>query len=330
MNILITGISGFVGSNFTRYLLNAYPDANIVGVIKNKPDVRTSILFDNEILPRITVAFGDILDADFIDAIVTRYEIDTIVHLASLSIVRSCNENPLYALYTNVVGSAVIQEVARRHKHVKHVINFTSDKSYGQAETLPYFEDKTSLKGIHPYECTKTLSDMWSQMYQINYDLPVSIVRSANIFGPGDSNFSRLIPQVCTSIAKDKNPWLWSGVANYVREFVYIDDVSQFLINLIDKGRDNPDLIKHAYNLGSGNVFKIKDLVEKFVSITGKELVVEIKEKETDFKEIPEQYLSLDKTKEKLGWEAFYVKEQFDYALTVTYNYYANIVREKE
>ncbi len=323
LNVLVTGANGFLASKLIERINKEQPDVNIYGVVKNKPSIKNSYLLQNpELVQSINLIEGDITDYSLMEQTVVNYEIDTIVHLASNAIVRTCEQNPLDALLTNVYGAAIFNEIARTNRIVKHVISMASDKSYGTSESLPYIEDVTPLRGMRAYESTKTLMDMWSQMYQHNYKTPVSIIRSANLFGPGDSNYSRLVPQVCMSIANDINPWLWEGVADYIREFVYIDDATDFILNLIDAGESDPTLIPQCYNLGTGNIFSIKDLVERIIYITGKDLQVDIKKKTIDFKEIEKQYLSLDKSRDLLGWEAIYIGESFDTALSETYEYY--------
>ena len=326
-NVLITGVTGFVGSNLAKTLLENDPEIHVVGTIKNSPSIRRGSVLTEEDMSNMTICVGDILDFNLMERIVTGYEIDTIFALASQSIVRICNDNPFQALYTNVIGNAVFCELARRYPKIKQVVMFSSDKSYGETDELPYKEDITPLKGLRPYESTKTLIDLWYQMYQYNYKAPVTVIRSANIFGPGDPNSSRLIPQVCTSIAKNQNPWLWNSVSEYIREFVYIDDVVDFLIRLVDTCENYPNLIPQCYNLGSGNVFKIKDMVDHILKISGSDLNIDIKNKDINFEEIKEQYLSLRKTKELLNWKAKYVDEKLDEALIMTYNYYSDLLR---
>lgn len=324
-SVLITGISGFAGSWMLRDVQRKYPNVEITGLMRNKPVITNNML--NEIdLSKIRIITGSITDYNLMDYIIGRYEIDTIFNFAANSIVRVCQDMPLHSLMDNVYGSACIFEAARNHKNVKLIVQMASDKSYGEAKELPYKEDETPLKGTRPYECTKTLVDMWAQMYQKNYDIPIVVIRSANLFGPGDPNSSRLIPQVCTSIASNKNPWVYSGVADYVREFVYIEDAVDFMFNLVNKCELNETLKYECYNLGTGNVLKVKDLIQKLIDISGKDLSIDIKEKELPFMEIKEQYLSLDKIANKLEWKAYYTGEMFDVALTETYNYYHGLV----
>jgi len=326
-NVLITGITGFVGSNLAHTLLEIDPEIHIVGTIKNSPSARRGSVLTEEDMSNMTICIGDITDFTLMERIVTGYEIDTIFALASQSIVRVCNDNPLQALYTNVLGNATFCELARRYPKIKQTVIFSSDKSYGETDKLPYKEDVTPLKGLRPYESTKTLIDLWCQMYQYNYEAPITVVRSANIFGPGDPNSSRLIPQVCTSIAKNQNPWLWDSVAEYVREFIYIDDVVDFLIELVNTCEENPTLISQCYNLGSGNVFKIKDMVDYILRMSGSDLNIDIKTKDVYFEEIKEQYLSLEKTKNLLNWQAKYTGKKLDEAIIMTYNYYSDLLR---
>ena len=329
-NLLITGISGFIGSSLAKKIIDKYPEVNIYGIIKDNPSIKTAPSLYQDLFGKITVIGGDITDYNLIYNTITNFEIDIVINMASISIVRICEENPLNALYVNTLGTGIIAEAVRNCRTVKHFITMSSDKSYGTSYSLPYREEETPLKGTHPYETTKTLCDIWCQMYQKNYKTPITVIRSANVFGPGDMNLSRLVPQVCINLANNKNPWLWSGVSKYVREFIYIDDVIDFILNLISKGKEIPELIPECYNLGSGNVFTIEEFANKFVFLSGKNLQLELKEKELNFKEIPEQYLSLTKTREKLEWNASYINEKFDEALISTYNYYCNYVETFE
>ena len=324
-SIFITGATGFWGSNFVCEVVRKYPDVRVVCLVKDKINSNQSLLFDPEIWPNLNVVFGDLLDYHSIERIVTDYEIETIVNFASVSIVRICEDNPLYALNVNVIGTGILAEIARNHKKVKHLVTISSDKAYSDS-FLPYVEDVSPLKGKRPYEATKSLCDLWCQMYQYNYGVPITVVRSANLFGPGDPNMSRLIPQSCARLVKNESPFLWSDAAEYIREFVYIDDAVDFILNLIKKGHESPEIIKDCYNLGTGEIFKIKDLVNRLIKVSGKDIDIEIKDKEFSFAEIPEQYLSLKKSEEKLGWKAKFVGEQFDVALVNTYNYYYDLI----
>ena len=296
-------------------------------IIKSKPNMFTSLLGEENLLNRVNIIFGDITDYKLVETVVAEYEINYIIDLAAISIVRVCNEAPLVSFYNNVYSVAVLAEITRRYNHVKQLIVSTSDKAYGQSDKLPYEEDGTPLYGMRPYEATKTLGDLWCQMYQKNYNSPITVFRSANIYGPADPNMSRLIPQVCSRVALDKNPWLYRGVDKYIREFVYIDDVIDFIITLMQKGDENPKLIRECYNLGSGNIFEIDKLVETIITISGKNISIDIKDKELDFYEIPEQYLSLEKTANLLGWKAYYTGNNFVDSLVETYNYYYDLVK---
>jgi len=321
-NILVTGVHGFLASRLVEKILADYRNVNIFGITRHTPSYKRSYLLQEMMDSDVNFIQGDICNYSLMNNVVTEYEIDTIIHLASNAIVRSCEQDPLGTMMNNVYGTAVFAELARQHKKIKHLICMASDKSYGVSEKLPYVEDETPLKGKSVYEASKTLADMWSQMYQSNFGVPITVIRSANLFGPGDSNHSRLIPQACTSISNNKNPWLWDGVAEYIREFVYVDDAVDFILNLIKKGEENSKIIPQCYNLGTGNTFMIKELVQKLINVTKKNLKIDIKVKDMEFKEIPKQYLSLEKSKRMLNWEAKYTGELFDKALLETYEYY--------
>ena len=141
----------------------------------------------------------DIKDKQKVLHIVSKYEIDVILHLAAQPIVPIAYINPTETLETNINGTINILDAARLCKKVKSIVVASSDKAYGESETMPYTE-AVQLKGLQPYDTSKSCTDLISQMYAKVYDLPVAITRFGNIYGAGDLNFNRIMPGIFMSI----------------------------------------------------------------------------------------------------------------------------------
>jgi CDP-glucose 4,6-dehydratase len=288
-NLLITGISGFVGSAAAEYFLaQGY---NVVGLVKDKNHKTRP-----EIQAKCSIIYGDIRDKECLRYILSKYEIDKVLHLAAQPIVRICNNDPYTAYETNVMGTLNLLESIRNLKtRPKKIIVMTSDKAYGAAP-VPYKED-TPLAVADSYCTSKLCQDVIAQSYAKTYDLPICVVRAGNLYGPGDLNLSRLIPNNILQLLRGENATLYSGVANYKREFIYIDNIVNAYDVLFQHGQTG-----EAYNVGDNRPYKILDVITTIKDKINPTLKVEITEKE--FNEIEEQYLDATKL-QKLGWTNF-------------------------
>ena len=208
-NVLVTGANGFVGSAICQRLLGM--NKTVVGLIRDRNYKSRRDLLDN-----ISVVYGDLRDYDVVRYAVSKYEIDTIFHVGAITILRMATADPKSCWQTNLMGTVNIMEAARECGHVKKIVVASSDKAYGVHEELPYKED-FSLLASDPYSTSKSCTDLISQSYAYTYDLDTSIIRSGNIFGPGDLNKSRIIPGSILRILDDIRPVIYKGVGNYHR-----------------------------------------------------------------------------------------------------------------
>lgn len=318
-NVLVTGATGLIGSNLVKSL-SKFPDkVRVIGVSRtklNKHD-ETEICrpYDNGYYQS---HYGDVSDYSFIESVVNKYECDTVFHLAANAIVRSAQASPLHCFDTNIKGTWNVLEACRQN-NVDSVVCMASDKYYGQTEKLPYKEDMAPVPGS-PYEVSKTCADFLCSSYYKTYGLPVVTVRGANVFGPGDLNLSRLIPNSCFQLLNGKSPIIWKDVANYEREFIFVDDMCWALIELSLNIRKTQG---EAFNVGSGKTFKVKKLVERLCRVSGNKNIKPIyPEKKVPFLEIPKQVLCIDKIKKYTNWEATRTNKHFDVCLAKTYNWY--------
>jgi len=170
----------------------------------------------------------------------------------------------------------------------------TSDKAYGPAP-VPYVED-TPYAVFDTYTTSKICQDAIALSYARTYDLPITVVRAGNLYGPGDLNTSRLVPRSILRMLDGMSPVLYSDVAGYVREFLYIDKIIEVYKVLFEKG-----VAGEAYNVGGTKPQKIGDVIEMIRDKINPSVKIESIEK--SFSEIKEQYLDASKIK-ALGWEA--------------------------
>lgn len=284
---MISGINGFVGSAAARYFHSQ--GYHVVGLVKD-----TNMKTQWDIHSYCSIVRGDILDKDLIQCMLSKYEVDYILHLAAQPIVRICDNDPYSAYMTNVVGTLNILEAVRTlKKRPKKIIVMTSDKAYGPHEQLPYKEE-APLVVADSYCTSKACQDMIARSFAHTYNLPIVVVRAGNLYGPGDLNLSRLIPSSIIKLLNGTSPTLYSGVANYVREFIYVDNILTAYNTLLEKG-----IPGEAYNVGGTTPHKIIDVISLMRDKINPNIKIDIVDRE--FFEIQEQYLDASKLLD-LGW----------------------------
>jgi CDP-glucose 4,6-dehydratase len=302
-NIFITGVNGFVGSALAERFLNE--GHRVVGLVRD-----FNYKSRKDILDKISVVQGDLRDKSVINYALSQYEITKIFHVGAVSILRKSVVDPITAYETNVLGTVYLLEAARQ-QGVEKVVIASSDKSYGTYNQLPYVEDMHVQSSNDAYSTSKACTDLVAQQYAKGYGMDISILRAGNIYGPGDLNMSRLIPGSVLRCLDGIQPVLYKGVAQYKREFMYIDDVVDAYLLLSERG-----LPGEAYNVGGSGYQSILNTVEKIIKLTGNNFKPEIRDK--DFIEIKEQYLDSSKI-EKLGWQC---KNKINTGLEKTIEWY--------
>jgi len=309
-NVLITGFEGFLGSNMTKRMI-AY-NANVVGL-----DIvtgRKETILTKEDYRKMKVINGSVTDMKTLRSVIRDKKIKYIFHLAAEAIVSECYKDPLKAFSSNICGTWTILEAVRQTPGVEALIVGSSDKAYGIHNDLPYVED-SALKGIHPYDVSKSCADLIAQTYFHTYKLPVVITRCGNIYGPGDFNFSRLVPDVVSSVLCDKTFFIRSD-GKFVRDYIFVDDVVDGYLILAEKTVKNK-LFGEAFNLSDGKPVKVLELVNDVYKIAG--VRPNYKVLNTAKYEIPKQNLSNVKSGKMLGWVPSYGLKE---GLKITLNWY--------
>lgn len=320
--VLITGGDGFVASHLVKLLLAN--GAYVVVTVRHTRPLRTLDLIQEEGIPRLhpDVEHCDLLDFYALRRVCDRHQVDTVFHLAASAIVSDAANSPVSTIENNVMGTLNILEVARINK-IPRVLIASSDKSYGDhatdtVESLPYKEDY-ALRGLDIYSASKVCADMLAQTYNYQFKVPAIVVRSCNIFGPGDLNFSRLIPKTTMCLISKKSPIVNQGNENVLREYIYVEDVVRAYIFLMEKiddvyGFENRNMPRTgratygwpAFNVGSYTMNDTQDIsrcgniksVSQIINLLRSKLYdIEpvVHEKPANFIEIPDQFLDSSK-----------------------------------
>ncbi|MBN2122382.1 GDP-mannose 4,6-dehydratase [Candidatus Micrarchaeota archaeon] len=315
-NVFVTGASGILGSHVTEALVaeGACP------TILVRDGVPTSRLIETGTSEKVNTVRGDIEDYWVIERALNEYEIDTVFHLGAQTIVGAANRSPMGTFRANIEGTWNVMEACRNSKLAERVVFASSDKAYGDQEKLPYTED-APLQGRHPYDVSKSCSDLIAQSYFHTYNLPVCVCRCGNLYGPGDLNFNRIIPGTIKSVLEGKAPIIRSD-GTYVRDYLYVKDAANAYLTLAEK-MGKKEVAGQAFNFSTANKLSVLEVVEAVLGAMGSELKPKILNEAKG--EIKKQYLSSSKAKELLGWEAQYPLEK---GLSETIPYYETYIRK--
>jgi CDP-glucose 4,6-dehydratase len=260
--------------------------------------VYRSPFFVDEIAKATTVVHGSVEDFTIVERTINEYKIDTVFHLAAQAIVGTANRNPLSTFEANIKGTWVVLEACRLHPTVMRVVVASSDKAYGEHDTLPY-QETFALQGRHPYDVSKSCADLIALAYFTTYQTPVCITRCGNLFGPGDLNFNRIIPGTIRSALAGQRPVIRSD-GSPVRDYVYVKDAVAAYLVLAEK-MDDPKLHGQAFNFGTGEPVSVLELTRKVLAAAGRpDLEPDVQN--TTSGEILRQYLSAERAQTKLGW----------------------------
>ena len=310
--VLLTGAQGFIGSWLAEALLDR--GADLVAVVRDQPAFSRFSLA--ELSKRCTLVWADLADARELLRAVNEYSIDTVFHLAAQTIVGTANRSPLSTFETNVRGTYNMLEACRLAGSVGRVVVASSDKAYGQHELLPYSESAPLVPSF-PYDVSKACADMIARSYFTTYGLPVAVTRLANVYGGGDVNFSRVVPDTVRALLQGRAPVIRSD-ATPERDFMYVEDaVSAYLA--IAASLDSEDVRGQAFNAGTGDPASVREVVDKLIAISGVRVEPEIAGSGTPAGEIDRQFLDSTRIRDAVGWSA---RWSLDDGLRVTYEWY--------
>ncbi|MGX4284749.1 MULTISPECIES: GDP-mannose 4,6-dehydratase [Bacillus] len=292
-NVFVTGCTGLLGSCLVKELIDQ--GANVTGLVRDT--VPKSNLYQGEQVKQMNIVQGALEDLDVIERALGEYEIDTVFHLAAQAIVGVANRNPISTFEANILGTWNILESCRRHPLIKRVIVASSDKAYGDQPTLPY-DENMPLQGKHPYDVSKSCADLLSHTYFNTYGLPVCITRCGNLYGGGDLNFNRIIPQTIQLVLNGEAPEIRSD-GTFIRDYFYIEDAVEAYLLLAEK-MEELNLAGEAFNFSNEIQLTVLELVEKILKAMDSDLKPKVLNQGSH--EIKHQYLSAEKARKLLNW----------------------------
>lgn len=242
---------------------------------------------------------GELRDADRLHAVLVEHRPDAVFHLAAQAIVGAALESPVPTFQANIEGTWNLMEAARV-AGVERVVVASSDKAYGPHDDLPYTED-AALQPIYPYDVSKAAADLIARSYWHTYELPVAVTRFANIYGGGDLNFSRLIPEA-VGAALDGRPPVLRSDGSPERDFLYVEDAVEAYLAIAAALDEGDGARGEAFNAGSGRPRAVRDVVELICRIAGTDVLPDVRGHGTPPGEIERQYVDASKLSELTGW----------------------------
>ena len=309
--VAVTGATGFLGSHLCSLLVGAGADVVILQRDRVAPtDISASWL------ERVSIVEGDIVDQALLERLLGEYEVRSVFHLAAQTQVLVANDNPISTFEANIKGTWALLEALRRSPHVEQAVCASSDKAYGSQPTLPYHEEMPLL-AVNPYDVSKACADLITQTYHRRWSTPVAITRCGNFFGPGDTNWERLVPGTIRSVLRGERPVIRSS-GELVRDYLYVVDGALAYLHLAEAMAEDPSHIGEAYNFSTERPLSVLELVACIQAAAGTDLAPDIRD--TASHEIDAQHLSAAKARARLGWQPSHTIEQ---ALAETVGWYA-------
>jgi len=262
LRLLVTGGAGFIGSNFIRYVLAAREDWQIVNVDKLTYAGNLASLEDVEGDDRYRFHRADICDTGRIETIVGEEAPDAIVNFAAETHVDRSIDDPALFLRTNVLGTQVLLEAARK-LGVARYLQISTDEVYGSLGLSGRFSEDSPLRPNSPYAASKTGADLLVRAYFKTYGLPVLVTRCSNNYGP--YQFPEKIIPFFITILKENRPVPVYGDGMNVRDWIHVDDHSRAVEAVLLRGRPG-----EVYNVGGGNERTNIDITRLLLAAMGK------------------------------------------------------------
>jgi dTDP-glucose 4,6-dehydratase len=304
--LLVTGGAGFIGSNFVRRLLGRHPDTRVTVLDKLTYAGNRANLADVEADQRFTFVEGDIADEALVDRLAAG--VDAIVNFAAESHVDRSITEPDAFIRTDVVGTFVLLEAARRHGHARY-LQVSTDEVYGN---VPHGSstEADALRPRSPYSASKSGGDLLVGAYFTTYGLATLVTRASNNFGPYQYP-EKVIPLFITN-AIDDEPLPLYGDGQQIRDWLYVDDHCDALEAVLARGEPG-----ETYNVGGGNELANLDLTRTILEMLGKPMTLV---RRVEDRPGHDRRYSVDCSKLRaLGWTP---SHSFDAALRETVEWY--------
>ncbi len=276
--------------------------------------------FDTEGLrDRCTLVEGDL---GSLGPVLAEHRPATVFHLAAQTQVGEALRDPVTTWETNIRGTYLLLDAVRKNDLGTRVVVASSDKAYGSHDELPYRED-FALQPSYPYDVSKAATDMIARSYAATYELPVAVTRLANVYGPGDVNWERLIPDTARALLRGERPVIRSD-GTPERDYIYVEDAAEAYLAVADSLAD-PAHHGRAWNAGSGEPRSVLEVVTRLIELSGRDVEPDIRGTGVPHAELDRQYLDSTAIREELGWTPNW---DLDRGLRAAWEWYERTLRD--
>ncbi|MBL1212933.1 MAG: dTDP-glucose 4,6-dehydratase [Ignavibacteriae bacterium] len=309
-NILVTGGAGFIGSNFINYYLKNNDDVKIINLDKLTYAGNLENLKPSEDKKNYTFVKGDITNTELVNYLFAKYEINQVINFAAESHVdRSILGSEVF-FRTNVIGTNVLLEAARRFE-IEKFLQVSTDEVYGSLGPTGLFSEQTPISPNSPYSASKASADMMALAFYHTYGLPVLITRCSNNYGQLQFP-EKLIPLMIINAMHDKKLPVYGDGLN-VRDWIYVIDHNRAVEKVLNKGK-----FGEVYNIGADQEMKNIEIVKLILERLGKSesLIEYVKDRPGHDKRYA---IDASKIKNELGWEPQF---KFEDAISETIEWY--------
>jgi CDP-glucose 4,6-dehydratase len=309
--VLVTGGQGFVGSWLVERLLAGEARVHVLGSGTSQDFALPGLA------ERCVKVEADLLDPDSLRRVLIEHGVRAVFHLAALSLAPEAARSPLEAYEVNVRGTWTLLEACRTAGAVDRVVVASTDRAYGAGEGLPYREDH-GLKPLYPYDASKACADIVARSYAATYELPVAVLRLANVFGGGDPHWSRLVPGTVRALLSGERPEIRSN-GEMMRDFLYVEDAVDAYLTVAGS-LDQSELRGRAWNASLGQPVTVLDVVRRLIEISGVHTDPDVQGEGFPHGEVPYQWLDSSALERELGWRPRWDLQQ---GLEAAYRWYA-------
>ncbi len=283
----ITGATGLLGSNLSNDLISN--GHSVFALVKD--ETSHSLLSQ-----RANRVFGNINSKSDLEYFIQKANPNYFIHLAAQTQAYDSLKYPYQTFYNNFVGTLNVLECLREYDNCEKIIIASSDKAYGELIGQSYTEEHP-LKGIYPYDASKSAADLLSNSYRMTYNLPIVITRACNIYGKGDYNKQRLIPGIVNTFINEKN-FTIRNEGKDLREYIHVNDVVSAYKKILDL--DNSSIGNPAFNISSGDRYTTMEIFRMVEKVVG----VEISKTINDYQgfEIKKQFMDSSYLQSVTDW----------------------------
>jgi CDP-glucose 4,6-dehydratase len=298
--VAVTGATGFLGGHLVSMLVGLAARVVILARDQVQPMPMAETWRD-----RVAVVRGAVEDQGLVERMLSDYEVTTAFHLASQTEIRVATDNPVPTFDANLRGTWSVLEAARRSPRIAQVVMASSDRVYGGQRSLPYSEE-TALLAAHPIDVSKACADMVASSYAGTFGLPVAMARCGNLFGPGDTNWRRLVPGTIMLLLEGRAPVV--PAEGPKRDYLYVIDAALSHLRLAEAMAARPELAGEAFNFSTERPITASALVEMLQIGVGTQLQPEVQQDCPD--RLDNLYTSSEKARRILGWRPRHTVEE--------------------